>query len=420
MHNYFRNGDRSGVIDAMKNYFHFSKRAKFLSREDYTPEQWEKIVKSELSHGRPLITEGWGSIDSYGNHDGHWFFCDGYNAENLYHIRWDYGESVNEYCPLYKFGGYSGYNWMFVYLEPEKNGKELELTSPVGSEIWKPGTKQTITWNSLGVNSIKIEYSTNNGYDYTTVASGVEAALGSYQFTIPNDLSASCKIRITDESDINIYSRNKIPFSSTENKDLTVKFTVDMNYQISEGIFKPATDKVFLKGSFNGWGDQNPISLESNGVYTCTLVLDPSTSYEYKYFINSAGAENGGWEMNISDGENGNRVVKTGTSPIVLPNDYFNNRRVSAKELREEFMVKNYPNPFNESTDFLFTVSSGVHVSIKVFDILGKEVANVVDENFQPGIYQKNWDASGLKGGIYLYKMQAGEFSTTRQLVVIR
>jgi len=118
MHNYYRSGDRSGVIDAMKNYFNFSKKAKFLSREDYTPDQWEKIVKSELSQGRPLITEGWGAIDPNGNHDGHWFFCDGYNAENLYHIRWDYGESSNEYCPLYKFGNYSGYNWMFVYLEP--------------------------------------------------------------------------------------------------------------------------------------------------------------------------------------------------------------------------------------------------------------------------------------------------------------
>lgn len=732
MHNYFRSGDRSGVIDAMENYFNYSKKAKFLSREDYTPEQWEKIVKSELSLGRPLITEGWSNIQPNGNHDGHWFFCDGYNAENLYHVKWDYGENSNEYCPLYKFGVYAAYNWMYVYLEPDLKGKKLELTTPAGNENWQQGTQKTIMWSSSNVNSLNIEFSTNNGYDWKTLASNVSTANGSYTVTVPAGISNNCKIRITDASDMNIYDRNTIsfsvldvrdlafvqsfpaqlqsgctiplrwnskgvqqvtidystnsgsswtkiadtlataetylwkvpdvvsstclikvsdkmdntlhatsdafsigdetltggPFCLTENTvallhfndnykneaifsedglyfntvsfeenfdlgldkcikidnssssvfsnieiphyealslkkgwnielwfkllswgsgsveyptlllkpganyyisplpngkklmagydynegneqvilpnnsvslntwyhvtfiknpetstlelilhdsqlkqvayatkqynpshipntsndplriggfhmgsncqlngyvdeviisriveqqdELTVTFSVDMNYQITNGIFNPATDKVYLKGSFNGWSEQNQMLENSGtGVYTCTITLDPSTTYEYKYFITSSGAENNGWELNVGTEGNSNRVVLTGTTSTELATNYFNNMSVSVKEYSCNVSLECYPNPFNNSTTIRFELPKAAKTTLNVYTIFGKLIATLVDEELPAGTHLLEWHASSLPKGVYYCRLQGGAFTAGQKMVFL-
>jgi serine protease len=59
-------------------------------------------------------------------------------------------------------------------------------------------------------------------------------------------------------------------------------------------------------------------------------------------------------------------------------------------------------------------------VTLKVFDLLGREVATLVDEQKSPGTYTVKWDASGMSSGVYLYRLQAGSFVETRKLVVLR
>ncbi|MGE5498451.1 MAG: C10 family peptidase, partial [Syntrophothermus sp.] len=86
MHNAWRGGASDGIVEAMHEYFNYSKKSKFIERANYTPEQWDKIAKSELSAGRPLLSAG----------PGHWFVVDGYTADNLFHVRWDYGEANDQ------------------------------------------------------------------------------------------------------------------------------------------------------------------------------------------------------------------------------------------------------------------------------------------------------------------------------------
>ncbi|MDR3627476.1 MAG: T9SS type A sorting domain-containing protein [Ignavibacteriaceae bacterium] len=83
-------------------------------------------------------------------------------------------------------------------------------------------------------------------------------------------------------------------------------------------------------------------------------------------------------------------------------------------------LSQNYPNPFNPATVINYSVPKESHVTIKVFDILGREVASLVNEVKQSGSYSVKFDGSKLTSGIYLYKMQAGNFAVTKKLVLMK
>ncbi len=83
-------------------------------------------------------------------------------------------------------------------------------------------------------------------------------------------------------------------------------------------------------------------------------------------------------------------------------------------------LSQNYPNPFNPSTKFEFHIANSGFVSLKVFDILGKEVATLVNEEKPSGSYTINFDASGLKSGIYFYRLAINGFSETKKMILLR
>ncbi|MBI3193360.1 MAG: VCBS repeat-containing protein, partial [Ignavibacteriae bacterium] len=84
---------------------------------------------------------------------------------------------------------------------------------------------------------------------------------------------------------------------------------------------------------------------------------------------------------------------------------------------------QNYPNPFNPTTKFDFgidTFSGDEAVTLKVFDLLGKEIATIVNDRLYPGIYSATLDASNLPGGIYLYRLTHGYTSITKKFVLMK
>ncbi|MBI5216048.1 MAG: T9SS type A sorting domain-containing protein [Ignavibacteriae bacterium] len=83
-------------------------------------------------------------------------------------------------------------------------------------------------------------------------------------------------------------------------------------------------------------------------------------------------------------------------------------------------LEQNYPNPFNPMTVIHYQLQAKSNVSLKVFDILGREVATLVDEIQQAGFQSVNWNASNYSSGIYFYRLQAGSFIETKKLVLIR
>ena len=83
-------------------------------------------------------------------------------------------------------------------------------------------------------------------------------------------------------------------------------------------------------------------------------------------------------------------------------------------------LQQNYPNPFNPSTSIQFSISNREFVTLKIYNILGDEVATLVNEDKEQGVYDITFDATGLSSGMYLYKLQAGSFVETKKMILIR
>jgi len=83
-------------------------------------------------------------------------------------------------------------------------------------------------------------------------------------------------------------------------------------------------------------------------------------------------------------------------------------------------LEQNFPNPFNPSTNIKFYLPSRGFVSLKVFDLIGREVAIIVSEEMSAGSYSKQWSANGLPSGVYFYRLQAGQLTLTKKLVLLR
>jgi CubicO group peptidase (beta-lactamase class C family) len=83
-------------------------------------------------------------------------------------------------------------------------------------------------------------------------------------------------------------------------------------------------------------------------------------------------------------------------------------------------LFQNYPNPFNPNSDIRYQISEFSNVRLAVYDVLGREVAVLVDEKKAPGTYQVRFDASVLPSGVYFYRLQSGRYTETKKLLLIR
>jgi hypothetical protein len=83
-------------------------------------------------------------------------------------------------------------------------------------------------------------------------------------------------------------------------------------------------------------------------------------------------------------------------------------------------LSQNYPNPFNPSTTISFSLPNTSKVTLKVFDILGNEITTLVDDQVDAGNHSIEFNAAGLSSGIYFYRIQAGNFTETRKMNLLK
>ena len=122
------------------------------------------------------------------------------------------------------------------------------------------------------------------------------------------------------------------------------------------------------------------------------------------YFVDA----NTGWAV----GSNGT-ILKTTNGGVTFVE--------GEEELPYKFSLKqNYPNPFNPSTKISFQLVEAGLTSLKVYDVLGNEVATLMNEEKSAGIYEVTLDGSTLTSGMYLYKLQSGNFAETKKMVLLK
>jgi len=83
-------------------------------------------------------------------------------------------------------------------------------------------------------------------------------------------------------------------------------------------------------------------------------------------------------------------------------------------------LMQNYPNPFNPSTKIQFAIPSGGNVSLKIYDILGRQVATVINRYMNPGSYIVEYISNNLPSGIYIYKLECGSFSQSKKMILLK
>jgi len=87
---------------------------------------------------------------------------------------------------------------------------------------------------------------------------------------------------------------------------------------------------------------------------------------------------------------------------------------------KEYSLSQNYPNPFNPSTVIEFAMPTSGYVTLKVFNSLGQEVAELINKEMNAGNHSINFNASNLSSGIYFYRISAGKFTETKKMILIQ
>ncbi|HED38767.1 MAG TPA: T9SS type A sorting domain-containing protein, partial [Ignavibacteria bacterium] len=114
-------------------------------------------------------------------------------------------------------------------------------------------------------------------------------------------------------------------------------------------------------------------------------------------------------------------VADGGDGLYILHNDLITGVNDDKVNIPEAFSLKqNYPNPFNPTTTISYKLPKQSFVSLKVYDMLGRELAVLVNEEKPMGNYKVNFNASNLSSGIYFYRLTAGSFVETKRMVLLK
>jgi hypothetical protein len=116
----------------------------------------------------------------------------------------------------------------------------------------------------------------------------------------------------------------------------------------------------------------------------------------------------------------GSDVVVTGTPGLFANTIYIGVKKIGNEVPKVFSLHQNYPNPFNPVTVISFDVPKNSNVSVNVYDINGKFVGTVINEDLKAGSYQYAYDASKLASGVYFYKLTAGSFVDTKKMILVK
>jgi photosystem II stability/assembly factor-like uncharacterized protein len=127
------------------------------------------------------------------------------------------------------------------------------------------------------------------------------------------------------------------------------------------------------------------------------------------------------YDMKIHPTENYLAIGTHGRSMYMVDLSQVVNNVQNQSTIAENFkLYQNYPNPFNPTTKLSFVIGHSSFVTLKVYDVLGKQVATLVNEEKSSGKYSVNFNANNLASGIYFYKIDAGNFTKTMKMILMK
>ena len=289
----------------------------------------------------------------------------------------------------------------------------------------------------------KYAYTSVNGTNWETNPPGSD----NYEVTVTaDDITNGYAI-------VPLRGYNNATLDDVVNQESVIRFEVDMNGAVDgNGVAFPSIDNVFIAGGNpplawpgGGWPDTDEALVKflfDDGTHGDAVAGDNKWSLEvtfpiyspfdieYKYGANWGLASNGG--ANDNEGGVGSNhhvtLFKSFWSGDAIDvfgtmdrKDVVNGVEQLGSDIPASYELgQNYPNPFNPSTVINFSIPQSGLVTMKIFNILGQEVAELVNDVKAAGSYEVSFDASNLTSGMYIYKIQSGNFSATKKMMLVK
>lgn len=213
--------------------------------------------------------------------------------------------------------------------------------------------------------------------------------------------------------------------STATDRQLNCAFVEDSITFHPTGVWDPTPDSMGSKKVlyiFNSNYSSNPDSF-----YTSKNLMISQSQIDVMYVWSAKLISPG---LNFHTGDQFIIYPYTVTRPDIVPGyplyyefatqSLIGIRKISTEVPRDYSLSQNYPNPFNPKTIINFQLSKFSNVKLVIYDILGREVTMIVNEQLKAGTYEVTWDASKYASGVYFYKLTAGEFTESKKMVLIK
>jgi hypothetical protein len=379
--------------------------------------------------------------------------------ETLYYSFWN-GTVLSARTPVYitstNFNGSVGSNMRF-HLATNGAGRVTVIAAPVlqndtlgNSKIFaRTSTDNGGSWGL--VTPVFAPYTENNGDDTIATAGGSGfiykpgTDMWFLAFPIAADGLYSSGKLIMRRSDGNVYTiatASQLGAATTFNMAMAFVFNVDfpaMGWSADGSTLYCVYSVVMPDIASTGFNQRDifcQYSLDQGATWSNPFRITNTPNIDEAYpsvsFWNR-GNQGGSYQLNITYMKdpvvgpasfNGNQQTApasrnfqvfrrlTGLAPIGIAN----NQNI----LKEYSLSQNYPNPFNPSTKISYNIVKQGHVLLKVYDILGRDVATLVNEVQQPGLKEVVFNANSLPSGIYFYTINAGDFTGTKKMIFVK
>ena len=204
--------------------------------------------------------------------------------------------------------------------------------------------------------------------------------------------------------------------TTTLNYSCYANATWDVNIDIAGGgTFAATNNNITLDPLFVGSSISPTHPYSILGISSCADAGNDSYNSE-QYDIRGAG-----YPRKLNKTIGGVGTIDMGAYEYKIGDDPLTSVETGIASTPKKFTLsQNYPNPFNPTTTISFSLAKNSFVSLKIFDLLGREVATIVSEEMSAGSYSKQWNAANMTSGIYFYRLQAGSFTETKKLIFLK
>jgi len=307
--------------------------------------------------------------------------------------------------------------------------ENLLVSFPQGGETFFTNTQQYIYWGTSSAANLNIDLSTNSGSTWSSIATGIPAQNHYYVWNVPYIATApNCKIRVYDPS--------APAFSDTTNSTFIIKLQLTGISTISPAtgtrIITSSTDTskvTFLwtstgnlpgtnyKWKFRKSGNYNVFPSDSNGTATRMTVRVSRLDSLARSFGLTGDSVICVW---AAGGFVGADSVTSDARVLIIKSLTVGINNITSYVPTVHKLYSNYPNPFNPVTKIRFELPKDEFVRITVYDLSGKEVSVLVNQQMKLGTYEADFDGTNLASGTYFYRIEMGGFVETKRMVLLK